>query len=119
PAEPGFGDTLQALRRHEKVDPLACPGEADLTVHVDFPAVAAAARAAGVQATPISTQAELLARLGIVQRAEALAAARPDQADKIERQFHRLTAHDQMGVLFKALCIHQSGLVPPGFEASP
>jgi NADH dehydrogenase [ubiquinone] 1 alpha subcomplex assembly factor 7 len=116
---PGFGDTLQALRRPEKVDPLACPGEADLTVHADFPAVAAAARAAGAEASAILTQAELLARIGVVQRAEALAAARPDQAEVIERQFHRLTAHDQMGALFKALCIHQPGLIPPGFEATP
>ncbi len=46
-AEPGFGDTLQALRRHEKVDPLATPGEADLTIHADFPAVMAAARLIG------------------------------------------------------------------------
>ena len=36
---PGFGDTLQALKRHVKEDPLASPGEADLTVHADFPAV--------------------------------------------------------------------------------
>ena len=49
-AEPGFGDTLQALKRHEKVDPLARPGEADLTVHVDFPAVMDAARAEGAEA---------------------------------------------------------------------
>ena len=33
---PGFGDTLQALQRHETVDPLARPGEADLTVHAIF-----------------------------------------------------------------------------------
>jgi NADH dehydrogenase [ubiquinone] 1 alpha subcomplex assembly factor 7 len=45
--QPGFGDTLQALSRHRKVDPLACPGEADLTVHADFPAVMAAARLRG------------------------------------------------------------------------
>ncbi len=32
----GVGDTLQAVRRHAFVDPLAEPGDADLTVHVDF-----------------------------------------------------------------------------------
>ena len=34
---PGPGDTLQALSRHKKVDPLETAGEADLTMHADFP----------------------------------------------------------------------------------
>ncbi len=34
----GFGDTLQAVRMHEFDPPLAHPGEADLTSHVDFEA---------------------------------------------------------------------------------
>jgi SAM-dependent MidA family methyltransferase len=114
--EPGAGDTLQALRSHQKVSPLDAPGEADLTVHADFPAVAAAARGAGAQASAILTQGELLARLGVHARAEALMRARPDQAEKVQRQLARLTAPDQMGDLFKALAIHAPGLVPPGFE---
>jgi SAM-dependent MidA family methyltransferase len=115
-SEPGPGDTLQALKGHRKVGPLDGPGEADLTVHADFPAVAAAARKAGAHAAPILTQGELLGRLGLYDRAEALARARPDRAEILERQVARLTAPDQMGVLFKALAIHAHGLVPPGFE---
>ena len=46
---PAFGDTLQAVRRHAFADPLAEPGEADLTAHVDFAALAEAARAAGAR----------------------------------------------------------------------
>jgi SAM-dependent MidA family methyltransferase len=114
-AEPGFGDTLQALKRHEKIDPLACPGEADLTVHADFPAVLAAARQEGAQTT-ILTQGEFLRRLGIEHRAAALTAARPDRAETVARQLDRLTAPDQMGELFKAACIFAPGLTPPGFE---
>jgi NADH dehydrogenase [ubiquinone] 1 alpha subcomplex assembly factor 7 len=95
--EPGFGDTLQALWRHESVDPLACPGEADLTVHVDFPAVLAAARQAGA-ASGILSQGEFLRRLGIEQRAAALAKARPDQAARIDRQLARLIDDNQMGL---------------------
>jgi NADH dehydrogenase [ubiquinone] 1 alpha subcomplex assembly factor 7 len=113
-AAPGFGDTLQALRRHEKVDPLACPGEADLTVWADFPAVMAAARAEGADAA-ILTQAEFLARLGVGERAEALVRARPDKAAVIGRQLNRLVAGDQMGDLFKACCIHSPGWTPPPF----
>ena len=111
----GFGDTLQALRRHEKVDPLACPGEADLTVHADFPAVMAAAQAAGARAT-ILTQAAFLGRLGVGERAEALMRARPDKASVIGRQLNRLVGGDQMGELFKACCLYSPGWTPPAFE---
>ena len=40
-AQDAFGDTLQAVRDHAFADPLAEPGEADLTAHVDFAALAA------------------------------------------------------------------------------
>ena len=112
---PGFGDTLQALRRHEKVDPLACPGDADLTVHADFPTVAAAAESQGAQ-TALLTQADFLARLGIGARAEALVRANPDRAEALGRQLDRLVGANQMGSLFKVLAIHSAGWAPPGFE---
>jgi SAM-dependent MidA family methyltransferase len=120
-AAPGFGDTLQALSAHIKVAPFATPGQADLTVHADFPAVAAAARLAGAEATPILSQAYVLRALGIDQRAAALTAAaqakgRADQAEVIARQYARLMDPDQMGMLFKAMAIHQKGLVVAGFE---
>jgi NADH dehydrogenase [ubiquinone] 1 alpha subcomplex assembly factor 7 len=115
-AEPGFGDTLQALMRHEKVDPLYRPGEADLTVHADFPAVIAAARAEGAEAA-ILTQGEFLARMGIGSRAEALVAAAPNRTGVIGRQLTRLIATDEMGELFKACAIHSPDWTPPAFEA--
>ena len=114
-AGPDFGDTFQALRGHQKVPPLAAPGGADLTVHADFPAVLAAARAEGAEARLLSQRA-LLSRLGILQRAEALSRASPRQASTIARQLDRLIGEDQMGELFKAACIHAHGLTPPGFE---
>jgi SAM-dependent MidA family methyltransferase len=114
---PGAGDTLQALKNHLKVPVLDDPGGADLTVHADFPAVAAAACAAGAEATPILSQSRFLTSLGIEARAEALARARPDLAATIARQLARLTAPDQMGELFKALAVHSPGLAVPGFEA--
>ncbi len=122
--QPDLGDTLQALRRHQNVSPLVEPGTADLTVHADFPAVAAAAQAAGAETTPIVTQRALLQALGIVERAQALCAAslargRPDQAEMIARQLSRLVDEDKMGSLFKALSIHQKGLSVPGFEGQP
>jgi len=113
--EPGGGDTLQALARHTAVDPLAAPGEADLTVHADFPAVCGAAAAAGAS-VGLLTQGVFLGRLGIVERAAALARGRPDQAPRIERQLDRLIGDEAMGALFKAACIHHPGLAPPAFE---
>jgi SAM-dependent MidA family methyltransferase len=112
----GVGDTLQALHRHQKVDPLADPGGADLTVHADFPGVLRAARAAGAEAA-ILDQGEFLLRLGIAARAEALARARPERAETIGRQLARLVDADQMGSLFKAACLYAPGASPPpGFD---
>jgi NADH dehydrogenase [ubiquinone] 1 alpha subcomplex assembly factor 7 len=115
--EPGAGDTLQALKAHRKVAPLASAGEADLTVHADFRAVLAAARAEGAQAG-LLTQGAFLRRLGIEQRAAALARARPDRAEVVARQLARLVDDDQMGRLFKAACLFAQGEpAPPGFES--
>lgn len=114
--EPEFGDTLQALRGHQKLDPLAAPGESDLTVYADFPTVLAAADKAGAKHTNAIPQGLFLGRLGIQHRADALKAARPDRAEVIDRQLSRLAAPDQMGELFRAACIHQDGFFPPGFE---
>lgn len=114
--EVGFGDTLQALKAHEKIDPLLAPGESDLTIYADFPAVLLAARKAGAASTNAIPQGLFLGRLGIQHRADALSQARPDRAAVINRQLARLCSPDEMGELFRAACIHQVKLLPPGFE---
>jgi NADH dehydrogenase [ubiquinone] 1 alpha subcomplex assembly factor 7 len=116
-AKPEAGDTLQALRRHQKVDPLADPGEADLTQWADFPIVLEAAVHAGADVTGCLGQGEFLKLLGIEHRAERLKSGRPDAAPVIDRQLGRLTGDDQMGTLFKACAIFSPHtLVVPGFE---
>lgn len=111
------GDTLQALRRHQKVDPLADPGEADLTQWADFPTVLEAAVHAGADVTGCLGQGEFLHLLGIEARADRLKSGRPDAAPVIDRQLARLTGDDQMGTLFKACAIFSPRtLVVPGFE---
>lgn len=115
---PGPGDTLQALRRHEKVDPLSAPDDADLTQWADFPAVMEAAVRAAADVTGCRDQGDFLRRLGIETRARRLIQSRPDAAPVIERQLHRLIAPDQMGELFKAACVFAPrSLAVPGFEA--
>lgn len=116
-ARPEAGDTLQALHRHRKVDPLAEPGQADLTQWADFPTVLEAAVRAGADVTGCMGQGEFLGLLGIEARAERLKEGRPDAAAIIDRQLNRLTAPDQMGDLFKAAAVFAPhGLVVPGWE---
>ncbi|WP_395667141.1 class I SAM-dependent methyltransferase, partial [Methylocella sp.] len=55
---PARGETLQAVRDHKFADPLEAPGEADLTVHVDFTALARAAKGAGAEVHGPTTQGE-------------------------------------------------------------
>lgn len=111
-----LGDTLQAVRDHAFDPPLANPGEADLTAHVDFEALAAAA--APAQATAMTTQGELLDRLGIGARAAALS-ARADESgrDALRSALRRLTHPEEMGRVFKSIALHPRGSPPPpGYE---
>ena len=117
-AATGFGDTLQAVRGHRYADPLADPGESDLTTQVDFAALARTARREGARTHGPIPQGEFLRRLGIVERAARLKQnATPQQAPDIDAALARLTAPDQMGDLFKVLAIADPNLgVLPGFE---
>ncbi len=112
-AGPAVGDTLQAVRGHAPADPLATPGEADLTAHVDFAALAAAA---GVAAWGPVGQGEFLRSLGIDARAAALKRrATPVQAEAIDAAVARLTEGQAMGILFKVMALTPGGDCPPGF----
>ncbi|WP_332686361.1 class I SAM-dependent methyltransferase [Bosea sp. (in: a-proteobacteria)] len=116
----GFGDTLQAMRRHGFVDPLAEPGDADLTVHVDFARMAQAALAAGAAAHGPATQRDFLLALGLEQRIEALTRrATPEQAAALSAGAARLaeTGTTAMGELFKVLALADPRLsLLPGFD---
>ncbi|MDH7639834.1 SAM-dependent methyltransferase [Sphingomonas sp. MAHUQ-71] len=111
---PLAGNTLQALRHHRFADPFEAPGEQDLTAHVDFAALAEAARAEGAVAHQPTTQGALLEALGIQARATSLARAAPSRQGEIETAWRRLCAPDAMGTLFKALAITAPGWPVPG-----
>ena len=107
------GDTLQALRNHRFADPFDAPGEADLTAHVDFEALAHAVRRGGAAPHGPVEQGAFLMALGIAARAERLARnATPAQKHDIETALARLTGAQEMGSLFKVL-----GITPPGAGA--
>ncbi|MBM3595178.1 MAG: class I SAM-dependent methyltransferase, partial [Alphaproteobacteria bacterium] len=78
---PRTGSTLQALRQHRMVDPLAMPGEADITAHVDFAALAPVAQSRGARWLGTVTQGRWLRQLGIEVRAERLARIAPEHRD--------------------------------------
>lgn len=110
---PAFGDTLQAVQRHAPVDPLAEPGEADLTTHVDFHRLAQTAMAAGARVHGMAVQGDFLKALGIEARAAILKRrATPAQAADIDGALARLTERGPkgMGELFKVLALTHDGL---------
>ncbi|ACK50103.1 protein of unknown function DUF185 [Methylocella silvestris BL2] len=127
--EPARGETLQAMRAHKFVDPLESPGEADLTAHVNFSALARAARGAGAAVHGPVTQGDFLARLGIFERASALErAAAPAQRAAINSALERLAGEGlgfdratDMARLFKVLAVTRREFdPPPGFaEGAP
>jgi SAM-dependent MidA family methyltransferase len=117
PASSAQGDSLQAVRQGRPTDPLASPGEADLTAHVDFQALAEAAHAAGAKPWGPIEQGRFLNALGLAARTRQLAAANPRREAALLDAAERLAAPSRMGDLFKALAITQPAApTPPGFE---
>lgn len=107
-----LGDTFQAVSDHKIADPFAEPGQADLTAHVDFAALAAAT--APARHTRLTPQGVFLERLGITQRAEKLASGLQGAAlDRHIAAHRRLTHPTQMGDHFKVIGIYPDGAAPP------
>ncbi|WP_029660746.1 class I SAM-dependent methyltransferase [Aliihoeflea sp. 2WW] len=101
----GVGDTLQAMRAHAHVDVLATPGEADLTSHVDFAALGAAAGAGRLE-TRAMTQARFLLGMGLLERAGQLGAGGDaGLRERLRGEVERLAGPDEMGELFKVLMV--------------
>ena len=113
--KPAVGDSLQALLKHAYDDPLAHPGEADLTTHVDFAALADTARHAGLD-THLMTQGEFLLRMGLLERAGQLGAHADETVrERLHSEVERIAGPDQMGELFKVLAICRPGVDLPPF----
>ena len=87
-------------RHHVSDDLLACPGEQDLTAHVNFSAIQKVGEAAGLITDSFSTQPKFLTRI--------LAAAMKDKTfgewtAKRTRQFQTLTHPEHLGRAFRVL----------------
>jgi SAM-dependent MidA family methyltransferase len=112
-----LGDTLQAVKSHQKVSPLSTPGQADLTAHVDFGALRKAAQSQ-CEVSKLIPQGVFLERLGITPRAQKLAQSLTGPALTSHVAAHRRLTHpSEMGTLFKVLALTaRSQAAPPGIE---
>jgi len=102
------GDTFQAIAKHSYTDPLKHPGQADITAHVDFQAIARAAEDVGARVHGPVTQGEFLKRLGIETRAMTLMAkATPEVSEGVSSALKRLidSGRGGMGSMFKVIGI--------------
>jgi SAM-dependent MidA family methyltransferase len=111
---PLLGETLQAVRGHAFANPFEAPGEVDLSAHVDFTTLSAAAQGGGLVAWGPVEQGEWLVTLGIDTRVATLARARPDRMAALAADRERLVRG--MGALFKAWAATAPGWpAPAGF----
>ena len=109
------GDSLQAVKDHRFHPVLTEPGQADLTAHVDFEALAKAAMPA--RAHGVVTQGAFLQAMGIETRLTMLARGKSTAvAQALADGVRRLIDKDAMGALFKVMAIaHPAFPPPPGF----
>jgi SAM-dependent MidA family methyltransferase len=109
PAESAPGESVQAISGGKYAGPLAGPGSADLTAHVDFAALTRAVHTQG----PVKQNA-FLSALGFIHRSALLAEKNPHKAQDLRLSVERLTAPEAMGSLFKVLAV-----CPPHLPALP
>lgn len=115
------GDTLTAISAHRGAAVLEQPGAADLSAHVDFAAIATAAREAGASVYGPVTQGDFLTALGAKQRLATLSLhAGPARRPALEAGLRRLIDPAEMGTLFKVLAVTSPRLpAPAGFGEEP
>lgn len=98
--------TLMAYRQHSaSPDPYQAPGEQDLTTHVNFTALAAAAKETGLDIRPLQTQSQFLMSIGESnQFADAFEDSRlPQERAKVALQLKHLVTPAGMGETFQVL----------------
>ena len=115
--EGSHGDTLQSVKNNAYHDVLTDPGSADITAHVDFYNLIRSSVIGGAMAYGPVPQGSFLTRLGAIERTETLLKkATAKQKKSLVSGLARLTAKEEMGELFKVLClVHPDLPKPEGF----
>jgi SAM-dependent MidA family methyltransferase len=101
-------DTLACYRQHTmSADPYEAPGEQDITAHVNFTALTAAAEAAGMAALGLVTQSQFLLGIGEeTQFADAFEGCTvPQEHAKVALQLKHLVTPAGMGETFHVLVL--------------
>lgn len=94
-----MGTMMCHFRHHAHSDPLWMPGLNDVTAHVDFSAMAAAAHGAGMDVLGYTSQAHFLLNCGVLQQLGTHHT--PQQSGAL----HRLISEAEMGELVKVLLV--------------
>jgi SAM-dependent MidA family methyltransferase len=97
-------------------DPLLWPGLCDLTAHVDFTAIAAAAAREGLDVAGFTSQAGFLLGCGIVDRLRDVGPPESIEYIREASAVQTLLSPAEMGELFKVLALARpGGMTWPGF----
>lgn len=94
-----MGTVMCHYRHHSHTDPLWMAGLNDVTAHVDFSAMAAAAHASGLDVLGYTSQAHFLLNCGVLDQLQTQHTARNSAA------LHRLVSEAEMGELLKVLMV--------------
>jgi len=106
------GGTIMCHYRHQAhADPFFAPGLQDITSHVDFSAVASAARDGGLELAGYTSQAQFLVNCGITDVMARTPAEDEARFLPLANQANRLMSPAEMGELFKAIAFAR------GFDA--
>ncbi len=100
----GRGTLMCHYRHHAHPDPFYLPGLQDVTVHVDFTSVIAAAHGAGLDLLGYTNQGQFLLNCGILDRLAAIPNATPGYI-RAAGAVNTLLMPHEMGELFKVIAI--------------
>ena len=100
-------DTLQAVKKHKKVNPLKDVGNIDISHVINISFLKKIAKKIDLE-LDFNTQRDFLLKLGILQRAEILATNKNFlEKANIFYRINRLIDKKQMGELFKVIYLYK------------
>lgn len=105
PADCTPDDTLRSFKAGTQIDPLASPGESDLTCDVDFARFVRLLRQQGLQTEGPIAQGLFLQSLGAEARLNELARQNPDAAEALYQSVVKLVDPAQMGTRFQVVSV--------------
>ncbi len=97
------GTLMCHYRHHAHADPFFLPGLQDITSHVDFSAIAGAAREGGLEVAGYTSQAQFLVNCGITEVMSRTPAEDGAKFLPLANQANRLMSPAEMGELFKVI----------------